>query len=141
MKRFLIPLILVLITGLAAGGCGKGRGEVAAVLDHGFPLAVGQKAVIDKTSLEIRFEEILEDSRCPEGVQCIWEGRVSARVEIKDGDSSYKMVLVQPGSTRDYVEETYKEYLLSYKITPYPQQNEDIDKKDYRLLLTVSRKD
>jgi hypothetical protein len=51
------------------------------------------------------------------------------------------MVLVQPGSTHDYVEETYKEYLLSYKITPYPKQNEDIDKKDYRLLLTVSRKD
>lgn len=137
MKKYLVPLILLAMASLFTASCGKNSGDVAAVLDHGFPLAIGQTAVIDGEELEIKFIEILEDSRCPAGTQCIWEGRVSARVEFKDSEGSYKMVLVQSGSDNDYVDETYKDYLISYKITPYPQQNEEIDKKDYRLLLTI----
>ncbi|MDD2471896.1 MAG: hypothetical protein PHT28_03130 [Dehalococcoidales bacterium] len=138
MKIKFIPFVLLVIASLLAGGCSKNSGDVAAVLDHGFPLAIGQKAVLYEDELEIRFEDILEDSRCPAGAQCVWEGRVSARVEFKDNKDSYKMVLVQSGSAQDYVNETYKDYLITYKITPYPRQNETIDKKDYRLLLVIS---
>ncbi len=141
MRKLMIPAVLLLVTSLLAGACGKNNGDIAAVLDHGFPLAIGQKAIIGEEDLEIKFLEILEDSRCPAGAQCIWEGRASASVEFKDNQGNYKMVLVQSGSAQDYVQETYKNYLITYKITPYPQQNEEISKEDYRLLLTISRKD
>ncbi|MCK9525531.1 MAG: hypothetical protein WCS74_00440 [Dehalococcoidales bacterium] len=139
MKKYLVPVILLAMASLFTASCGKNNGDVAAVLGHGFPLAIGQTAMIDGEELEIKFIEILEDSRCPAGAQCVWEGRVSARVEFKDSAGSYKMVLVQSGSDSGYVEESYKDYLISYKITPYPQQNEEIEKQNYRLLLTIHR--
>lgn len=141
MKKLLMPAILVILVSLLSGGCSKNNGELVAVLDHGFTLTIGQKAVVDKTDLKIRFDKILEDSRCPAGVQCIWEGRVSVSVELEDSQGRYKMVLIQPGSSDNYVTETYKNYLITYKITPYPQQNEEIDDSGYRLLLIISQRD
>lgn len=38
---------------------------------------------------------VLEDSRCPQGVQCVWAGqvRINARVELKGGDSQRELEL------------------------------------------------
>lgn len=38
---------------------------------------------------------VLEDSRCPKGVQCVWAGqvRISARVELKGGDDQRELEL------------------------------------------------
>ena len=39
----------------------------------------------------------------------------------------------------DYVEQTYQEYVLNFKVIPYPHVDTEIKKEDYRLLLTVDR--
>src|SRR5262245_3921286 len=39
-----------------------------------FELSINQEAVVEGESLAVAFEAVLEDSRCPEGVDCIWSG-------------------------------------------------------------------
>ena len=117
-----------------------GTDELKTGLGQEFTLSIGQSAQIEGENLQFRFEEVLEDSRCATGATCIWEGRVSLVVEIKDNGSPYRMVLIQYGLNNQYVSETYKEYQLSFKVNPYPELGTEIATDDYRLLLTVSER-
>ncbi len=139
MKKYGLYLLACVATLLLLGGCVVTSDEVKADPGQEFSLSIGQSAVISGENFEIKFKEILEDSRCPEGATCIWEGRVSAIVEITENGSPYQMVLTQPGLTDEYTEETYKEYRLTFKVEPYPEVGKEIATSDYRLLLTVSK--
>ncbi len=117
-----------------------GTGELKADLGQEFTLSIGQSAQIEGENLQVRFEEVLEDSRCATGATCIWEGRVSLAVEIKDNGSPYKMVLIQSGMNDQYASETYKTYQLTFKVNPYPELGTDIATDDYQLLMTISER-
>jgi len=138
MKKFVITICMAAILAVCLTSCGSNNGDVGAHLDYGFPLAIGQKAVVAGENLEIKFVEVMEDSRCPTGATCIWAGRVSVKIEFTDADGSYEMVLVQPGLSDGYAVETYKEYKISYKVIPYPELGIEMKKEDYRLQLTIS---
>ena len=139
MKKYVVLILLIIMFSLSFSGCGSQKGEVGAVLDYGFPLALGQKAVVFEQGLEIKFLEVIEDSRCPSGTNCQWPGRVSVKIELNNDGESYQMVLIQPGLSSDPSEEYYEDYRLVYQINPYPQAGAQIKKDDYRLLLTISK--
>lgn len=129
----LVALVLLL------PGCTGGAGEVKAPLGQEFSLAMGQTAVITGENLKIKFEEVVEDSRCPRNVTCIWTGRVSCIVQLTDNDSPYQMVLTEPGLTDQYSKEQYKEYQLSFHVMPYPEAGKKISRDEYRLQLIVNK--
>ena len=137
-KSFLCLLALVALT-LFLPGCAKGA-EVPASLGQEFSLAIGQSALIKSENLKIQFAEVIEDSRCPKGVVCIWEGRVSCVIEIADAGSPYKMVLTEPGLTDQPDKEIYKNYQFTFHVQPYPEAGKQISKDEYRLLLTVNKR-
>ncbi len=139
MKKHGLYLLAFVATLLLLASCVVTPGEVKADLGQEFSLSIGQSAQISGENLLIKFKEVVEDSRCPEGATCIWEGRVSAIVEITENGSPYQIVLTQPGLTDEYAEETYKEYRLTIKVEPYPEVGKEIASADYRLLLTVSK--
>jgi hypothetical protein len=37
-------------------------------------LAVGQDAEVERAGVRLRFDQVLEDSRCAQGEECLWEG-------------------------------------------------------------------
>jgi len=131
-------LTLVILVPLLTGCTGK-AGEVKAPLGQEFSLSIGQSARITGENLEIKFEEVTEDSRCPKNVTCIWAGRVSCIVQITDSASSSKMVLTEPGLTDQYTKETYKNYQLTFHVQPYPEEGRTISPDEYRLLLNISK--
>lgn len=70
---------------------------------------------------------------------CIWEGRVTAVIEISTDGSSQQLELSQPGLTDAPARETYEGYELTYRVEPYPEKVEmEIAADEYRLLLIVS---
>ena len=46
--------------------------------------ALGQAAIVD--GLRVTPLSVVEDSRCPINVMCVWAGRIVARTEIRGGD-------------------------------------------------------
>ena len=120
-------------------GCSTRPADVSANLGQEFSLSTGQRALVAGEGLEIEFEKVVEDSRCPRDVTCIRAGRVSCIVGITQGDSSYDMVLTEPGLNDQYVYEVYEEYQLAFRVEPHPEADKKISDDEYRLLLIISR--
>jgi hypothetical protein len=137
-KYFLwLSAITMLVLPLAA--CGNAPPQVQADLGQEFSLSIGQTAVIRGQALQITFDDVIEDSRCPSDVTCIWAGRVSCIIKLTEGSSHYRMVLTESGLTDQYASETYKEYQLAFQVRPYPEAGQSIQRDAYRLQLIVSK--
>jgi len=136
MKRALV-ILMILIAGLVIAGCGSGTGTVAP--GEEFSLKIGESASIRGEDLEITFLEVLEDSRCPKNVECIWAGRAKSLIELKTGDSAERVELSEPGLTEPPNSLTYLDYSITFMLLPYPEEPDKIEDDEYRLLLTVSR--
>ena len=124
---------------LSVSSCAGSLGGVKARMGEEFSLHIGESIVITGEDLDIKFVEVSEDSRCPKDVTCVWEGRVTAVVEISIGGSSQQLNLSQPGQTDAPAREKYGGYELTYKVEPYPEKAEvEITSDEYRLLIVVN---
>ena len=88
--------------------------------------------------LKVKFDEVIEDSRCPGDVVCVWAGRVSCIVEITIDGITNKTVLSQSGLTDDYATQQYEQYIMRFRVEPYPHTGTEIKDSDYRLWLTIT---
>jgi hypothetical protein len=108
-------------------------------LGQEFSLSIGQSAIIADEDLEITFEEITEDSRCPRDVVCIWEGRIVCSAKFTEGENAYDIELTQPGLSDEYTQEVYRGYQFTFRVEPYPEADQVILDSEYRLLLTITK--
>ena len=138
LKYGVYILVAIAITSLLLG-CATTPGEVKANLGEELSLGIGQTARITGQDLTISFQKVTEDSRCPRDVTCIWAGQASCSVRLTRGNSSYNIVLTEPGLTEQYTRESYNGYQLAFRVQPYPREGEKITPDDYRLLLVVSK--
>jgi hypothetical protein len=89
----------------------------------------------------IRLQAYLSnESRCPTGATCIWQGYAAARIYlIVDGNFEHSFELatidVSPEIKRDTVLNNIKYRLLD--ITPYPDLSKEYKIEDYKVLLSV----
>lgn len=130
---FLAPVFLVI-----ADGCAREAPETEVKLDQAFVMEIGQMVGVTGEDFEITFEDITEDSRCPKGVVCVWAGQVSALLLVSTGEGSEKLTLTESGSSGVNTV-AYRQYRISYQVTPYPEAGKQIARRDYRLQLTVSK--
>jgi hypothetical protein len=137
LKRSLCFLFLIVIV-LSGLGCNR-SGSIEADLNKEFSLSVGQQAYIKGEDLELRFIDVLEDSRCPKGVECFWAGRASCEVGLTLAGSSYNMILSETGLTDTYFRSKAQGYEFTYHLTPYPEAEKEIAKDEYRLHLIVTK--
>ena len=135
--RFSLLAVLLLLLLLAA--CGGEAGEVKANLGQEFSLSMGQTVSIQDEELKLKFLEVISDSRCPKDVTCVWQGQASCLVEITYLESLYKVTLVQPGLPEEPSQIDFKEYVIKFNLTPYPEAGKEIKKNDYQLQLVVTR--
>lgn len=61
--------------------------SVKAILQEAFKLRLGETALITEENLKIVFLRIVEDSRCPEGARCVWQGIIKIRLRIFQADA------------------------------------------------------
>lgn len=96
----------------------------------------GAATSIDYTSL--RLVQVLQDSRCPKGADCIWAGNAKVEVEITNekGDKITKQVTLNGKQlpaiyTGDGLE------IFIRGLAPYPTINSKIKSSDYYLQLEI----
>lgn len=70
---------------------------------------------------------VIEDSRCPKGVQCVWAGRLrlSVRIDLGKSKETRELTLGQPQHVADGS-------LELVEATPYPVAETRTDAKFYR---------
>ncbi len=137
MRKTVIFLAGVIgIIALLAGCAGGNVDTIPAALNATFTLAVGQTGVIAGEDLQLRFENVIEDSRCPLDVQCVWEGRASYTVQLTYQGDSYDMILTEAG-LGGVAHDTFLDYAITASLLPYPEGPGEIAGDKYRLRLTV----
>jgi len=85
--------------------------------------------------LSIRFTAVLEDSRCPTGVQCAWDGNAEIMLELSGGDLETAHLNTGPQFPRT---EIYNGYTITLQeLKPYPAEGESIEESDYTAVLSI----
>lgn len=113
-------------------------------LGEPFTLAGGQAAVNSSAGLRLRFEEVLEDSRCPTEVECVWTGQARIALLVQQGEGEPIRVAFNtnpaPGQNQQTAE--VGEYTIELQsLDPYPETTAAIPFQDYRATLIVSKAD
>ncbi len=82
-------MILPLVLGLMMAPAVVDDTEVSH-FNHVFSLRVGEEATFGDEGLAMRFERVIEDSRCPIDTRCVQEGNaaVEIRVQRESGDAA-----------------------------------------------------
>lgn len=98
----------------------------------------GETVVLKGVS--IKFLEVVEDSRCPEGVDCIWAGRVIVKAKVTANGKSEERLLTF-GEVRRGEEKNTNLYssanfaINALGVKPYPTSEGDGKIKNYVLLI------
>jgi hypothetical protein len=133
----IIIIFLLVITSLLSLSCSSPAvNEVNPGQE--FALSFGQSARIAGENISIKFADVISDSRCPQGVTCIWAGEASCMIEITGSDAKFSKVLVQSGSGNNQAD--FQQYRITFDLLPHPQAGKSTAKKDYYLRLTISKK-
>ena len=114
-------------------------GTLPALLNVPFTLAPGQTARIESEGMDIRFVNVTGDSRCPQGVECIWAGQVTCAVEITKNNILNQVTLTDSAGSGASTGQDFQNYHIFFSVTPSPVAGKLIDGNDYRLTLTVNQ--
>ena len=89
-------------------------------------------------NLSLRMDSVLNDSRCPSNVVCVWEGNAEVRFLLRVDSVQTDFTLNTHGSGRfnsDTLIGGYKIKLLS--LSPYPEDPVSIEQVVYRSAVMV----
>lgn len=108
---------------------------------HQMKLLVGDSTKMDNVTFG--FDGITEDSRCPTGVQCVWEGQAIASLWASHGapgagSDVERFSLTLHAGHADVATKTVlgKRFTL-LEVSPYPSAGVRIDPKQYEITLQV----
>ena len=102
-------------------------------------IKITQKNCLTKKGYSFRLKEVISDSRCPEGTQCIWAGEVQTLILVyKDKKLVEETKLtVSPNNNEEAINffSTYyaNKKIASIYVFPFPIKDTVLDKKQYRL--------
>ncbi len=109
-------------------------------------LSESQQKMLKEYPLQIKFNGILEESRCPKGVDCIWAGVAVAEIEISE--KAAKPIILSLATTdmqaRGYQKQTnLNGYTVALQnVAPYPTAEHGAKelKGNYKIVITVQKK-
>jgi hypothetical protein len=137
--------LAVAALGLALTGCQvtqKAHADpIESTADQPFTLHGGQEATLSDQDLRVRFDDVLEDSRCPTEVECVWTGQARITVSVQQHESDPTTVEFNtnpaPGQTREST--LVGAYTIELQsLEPYPRTpDESIPLEDYAATLIV----
>jgi hypothetical protein len=116
--------------------CNSPTEPQAAKLDQGFTLMPGGAVAFDD-GLQVGFDQVISDSRCPRGAQCIVAGDATVRVWLAKApaERENRELKTTPGAAQT----TYGAYTIALvTLTPSPEVGGTIRPTDYAATLTVS---
>ena len=141
------PLLLSVAAAMLLGCLGgvyeqpQGGGDRVSVrLGQEFKLRVGQRAAVKGERLKVRFASVANDSRCPEGVTCVWAGNAEVLVEAEAGGGPTVLGLNTHGGA-DYPKEgRHRQYSIGLvALDPRPGRNGGVKAADYVATLVIRK--
>ncbi len=106
-------------------------------LGEEFELAVNQTAQITAENISVTFQKVLEDSRCPIDVTCIWAGLAEVSLRVAVSGKEKDISLSTPPAENSTVVENYIFGLIG--VRPVPRADQNIDSSAYSVTMRVEK--
>ena len=130
MKLLKLTLVLIALHG--------GTAAVLAQKQQSVSVRIGKEAVVKSSGgLKIKFLEVTEDSRCPEGTNCIWAGVARVKVQLRRNGKTSTFELNTSQADKAAVFEGHQIILAG--LTPHPRGDTVLQKSSYTAKFTVSK--
>lgn len=100
-------------------------------------LRLNKQAKASRSKLTIKFVAV-EDSRCPQGVDCIWAGNAKVTVKITSRRGESKIFDLNTNLDTKSVKFDGYEIKLG-NVTPYPRSNVRINPSGYTASFTITK--
>lgn len=100
-------------------------------------MQITTKKHIPAKGFHLSLKNIFDDSRCPEGVTCIWAGEVSATIEVFMNkkfieEKSITFNTANGIENIKWFEKYIPRKIKGFRVMPYPKQGKNINlKKQY----------
>lgn len=116
---------------------GERAGE--AVLDREFKLEYGQELTVKGEGLSVKFDALVNESRCPTGVNCVWEG--DAQILIGARHAKGEPLKLELHTNQRFAQSgRYQQYVIKLvALDPYPKADVDTARKDYVATLLITK--
>ena|SRR5688572_3414500 len=135
--NFTIHSLLFALLIWAPASCDQ-KAAAPLPLKQEFDLKLGQSVVVGEERVKINFVAVAEDSRCPEGAQCIWAGNAKIALTVRKGNAKPTSIELNTGVTPQQT--SYMGHGIKLTgLRPHPKVNSSIDKKSYVATLIVSK--
>ncbi|MBM0103237.1 hypothetical protein JM946_00695 [Steroidobacter sp. S1-65] len=131
LHRSLIPILLA--TALVA--CRSDSAVRAASLDQEIELAPKQQAVFAQQELQVEFVRVVQDSRCPTDVTCVWAGEVEVEVSTRRDASEAVPHFIKAGEHAA----VGGLRVTVVRVRPERVSTREISPEQYRVTLKVER--
>jgi len=107
---------------------------VGPKLDAEIQIKFGESITLEKGKLTIKFKSLVGDSRCPQGVVCVWAGNAEVILEVSKNEIDLNTAL-------DPKEQVVGDYNIQLRdVIPYPKAGEELKPEDYSIKIVVSKK-
>ena len=115
--------------------CGTATPPAAPAVAAGTPLTlgVGEAALLEGTSVSLRFLGVVEDSRCPIDTSCVWAGEVKVKLEILESSKAARQVELRIGERANAGARS----VTLEQVEPQPRSNVRIAANGYRATLKI----
>jgi hypothetical protein len=108
-------------------------------LGQEFELKINQEAAIEGEGLAVAFESVLQDGRCPEGVDCVWAGNAKVKVKLSKQKQTPGAIELNTGVSPK--SSSYLDYEIKLvALNPRPKADKVVDPKEYKATLIVAKK-
>jgi len=97
-----------------------------------------------KSDKEIVLIKVISDSRCPEGVQCVWAGEVTIEVAAYENKKLIEQKTFAIGQNPEALEEVKSWFskhsvsnqeLKEVSVLPYPKEGVQVKTEEYKIKL------
>lgn len=132
MKTFSLCLVLICFSAFAKA---QEESSTPIVDTLEVKLGLGEYQVIN--AVEITFLEVLEDSRCPKDVSCVWAGQAKIKVRIKEkGVAAVEKEIIFGATGKDIFIYTSESMIIkALRLSPYPETSVARSERVYYLEL------
>ena len=141
MKRVVLIIVSALICGTVFTSCGSDKAEAQ---EENFTLKVGETTEIilgevannKQYGISLRVESI-NDSRCPLGGVCVWQGNALVQLHLKTSKGNYDFTLNTLHDSSHFNNEEIIEGLI-YRlidVLPYPDFREEQPIKTIKIMV------
>lgn len=96
----------------------------------------GESVTFKDHGIKLNFLDVLDDSRCPSDVDCVWEGTVSLMINIQYNSQDLGNFILNSSNLH---KASFMGYYVKFKeLEPYPISTEIILKTSYNATFIVA---